>query len=118
MRPDSNEPPVYVYIEGDDSDSLWDSQTCIEVLQCPSPNYDYNLVSEEWEMNQDVYMADLRARRNIELTRIDKYMISDYPISAEDLVIVETYRQDLRDCPNEAVFEDRVLPSCPTECEA
>ena len=39
----------------------------------------------------------LRNRRNIILNETDKYMISDYPITPENLEIIKTYRQNLRD---------------------
>ena len=117
MRPDSNTPPAYSYVVCEDTDYLWNPDTCIEVPERPSIDYDYNFDEEKWEVNQIEGMADLRFKRNIELARVDKYMLSDYPISAEDRVIVETYRQALRECPDKEKFIDRVLPDCPDICK-
>ena len=41
----------------------------------------------------------LRTERDACLTVTDKYLLSDYPISAEDLATVKAYRQALRDLP-------------------
>jgi len=46
MRPDSNEPPAYSYVVGEDTDYLWDSETCIEVDPQPTINHIYNMISE------------------------------------------------------------------------
>jgi hypothetical protein len=72
---------------------------------------------EEWVLNETYYMTDLRGRRNLELARVDKYLMPDYPITEENLAIVKTYRQDLRDCPNAELIADRVLPDCPEICK-
>jgi len=117
MRPDSNTHPSYSYVVSEDTDSLWNSETCVEVPIRPSPDYDYDMDAEEWVLNQDRYMIDLRCARDIEIARVDKYMLSDFPISAENKGIVETYRQELRDCPDKEVFADRILPECPDVCK-
>jgi len=113
MRPDSNTPPAYTYVEGEDTDSLWDPNTCIEVPKQPSMNHVYNMTTEEWELLEEYYMTDLRAKRDALLIESDKYMLSDYPISAEDKVLIETYRQTLRDAPDHPLLKDRVLPKFP-----
>ena len=41
----------------------------------------------------------LRTERDARLAVTDKYLLSDYPISAEDLATVKAYRQALRDLP-------------------
>jgi hypothetical protein len=117
IKKDNNNPSKYLYCTGSDTDGMWNPDTCIEVLPQPSVNYVYNFEKSEWELDRDKYMADLRAKRNQELNRVDKYVLSDFPISAEDKLIVLQYRQDLRDCPDKEVFEERVLPECPDICK-
>ena len=39
----------------------------------------------------------LRNRRNIILNETDKYVLPDYPITPENLDIIKSYRQQLRD---------------------
>ena len=39
----------------------------------------------------------LRNRRNIILNETDKYVLPDYPITPENLEIIKSYRQQLRD---------------------
>ena len=41
-----------------------------------------------------------RARRNQLLEESDKYLLVDYPISAENLEKIKIYRQELRDFMN------------------
>ena len=39
----------------------------------------------------------LKNKRNLILNETDKYLLSDYPITPENLEIIKTYRQNLRD---------------------
>lgn len=43
--------------------------------------------------------ARLRTARDARLAATDKYLLSDYPISAENLAAIKIYRQALRDLP-------------------
>ena len=43
------------------------------------------------------FLNELRLKRNSLLMETDKYMLPDYPISAEDLEKMKVYRQELRD---------------------
>jgi hypothetical protein len=117
MRPDSNTPPQYSYVVGEDTDCLWNADTCIEVTPQPTINHIYNMDTSAWELSETCYMVSLRYKRDSELKRTDKHTFADYPISADDLVTVKTYRQALRDCPNKEAIEDRVLPECPEVCK-
>ena len=47
--------------------------------------------------------------RNQLLAETDKYMLPDFPISADDLLIVKQYRQALRDFTN----NDYIMPDKP-----
>jgi len=113
MRPDSNKPPIYAYCEGDDTDYLYDPKTCIDVPKCPSPSHRWDNIAKEWKLDDTAYMSELRAERNLELERTDKYMILDFPIVESDRIIMQTYRQELRDCPDKPDFKDRKMPPCP-----
>ena len=113
FRADSNTPPQYSYCEGLDTDWAWLNGDHIEVPQKPSNNHVWNNTSEEWEINETKYMAYFRSLRNAELLRTDKFMVSDYPITAEDKTTAETYRQTLRDLPAEEDINDRVMPEVP-----
>ena len=117
MRPDSNEPHAYSYVVGEDTDYLWDSETCIEVDPQPTINHIYNMISEAWELSEVAYMSDLRSKRDLELVRVDRYVLSDYPITEENRAILVVYRQALRDAPNQELLVNRVLPECPQVCQ-
>ena len=45
-------------------------------------------------------MKRARNIRNELLNKTDKYILSDYPISIEQQMIIKTYRQELRDFIN------------------
>jgi hypothetical protein len=51
---------------------------------------------------------EIRNNRNTLLSDSDKYMISDYPISVENKALMETYRQSLRDIPDQVGFPSSV----------
>jgi hypothetical protein len=61
---------------------------------------EYNLLSNKMMLKQ---------RRNIILSETDKYMLSDFPITPEQLELVKTYRQALRDFTN----NDYIMPVKP-----
>lgn len=42
-------------------------------------------------------IINLKNKRNSILIETDKYLIADYPITPENLIIVKEYRQALRD---------------------
>lgn len=50
---------------------------------------------------EEKLLAQLRSIRDVRLDATDKYLLSDYPISAIDLVAIKTYRQLLRDLPSQ-----------------
>ena len=51
----------------------------------------------------------LKNQRNLILIETDKYLISDYPITPENLIIVKEYRQALRDF----TLNNYILPDKP-----
>ena len=64
-------------------------------------------------MNSDevlkVYYQIMRNQRNDLLKNTDKYLLLDYPISQDDLLIIKQYRQQLRDAPE----NNFILPTPP-----
>ena len=59
------------------------------------------------ELQMDAEEA-VRAKRDYLLAKSDYLLAADYPISAEDLAAVKTYRQALRDVPQQSGFPDAV----------
>jgi hypothetical protein len=64
-------------------------------------------LQEEYNLLSNKMM--LKHKRNGILGETDKYMLSDFPITAEQLEIVKTYRQALRDFTN----NDYIMPVKP-----
>ena len=50
--------------------------------------------------NNEHFLKRARNIRNELLNRTDKYILSDYPISLSQQMIIKTYRQDLREFIN------------------
>ena len=49
------------------------------------------------ELTDEEKLDAIRIVRNSLLSDTDVYMVSDYPISDENLILMKTYRQELRD---------------------
>jgi hypothetical protein len=52
-------------------------------------------------MNNEYLLKRARNIRNELLNRTDRYILADYPITNEQLIIIKEYRQQLRDFINE-----------------
>lgn len=65
-------------------------------------------LSQEFHIN--IYIKQLRERRNKLLVETDKYLINDYPISADNLIKIKQYRQELRDYMNKPELYKEYIP--------
>ena len=62
---------------------------------------DWDEEAGEWVVDLEVWLDTLiRPERNKMLADTDKYVLPDYPISAQNLEQVHLYRQQLRDFPD------------------
>jgi hypothetical protein len=67
-----------------------------------------NISQLQEEYNALAHKIALKNKRNLVLAETDKYMLCDYPITPENLEIVKTYRQKLRDFTNnDYIFPDK-----------
>ena len=72
--------------------------------------YYYRMESEEFiKEREEIFKLSMKFKRNILLDETDKYLLSDYPITPENLEIVKIYRQALRDITN----NNYILPDKP-----
>lgn len=60
--------------------------------------------------------SQVRAQRDAMIAETDYLMMSDYPISDEDKALVETYRQALRDIPEQEGFPSEVQWPVAPQC--
>lgn len=67
-------------------------------------------MSEEPEIDIEAVRKEfLKNKRNLILAETDKYLLSDFPITPEQLIIVKEYRQALRDFTNNNyILPDRI----------
>lgn len=96
------------YIEALTTDILWDSITCTEVPKKNSVFDKWNYTKKEWEIDDVEFMKDLKAKRDNELKRTDKFVLVDYPFDENDKIIALEYRIALRNC-----LQYKKLPDCP-----
>lgn len=69
---------------------------------------DYYEVVTIPEPSDEERASIVRSQRNTKLEATDYLLVSDYPISAEELEEVKTYRQALRDIPEQSGFPKNV----------
>jgi len=60
-------------------------------------------------VREEMKKVNLIFTRNRLLAESDKYMLSDFPITPENLEIIKQYRQELRDFTN----NDYIIPDKP-----
>ena len=69
-------------------------------------NADNWMVGDKDGLDFDARLLKLIRRiRDLELEATDKFLFEDYPISAEKLTEMKTYRQELRDIPDNGPFD-------------
>ena len=57
---------------------------------------------EEPAQTAEAIFEALRAARDVRLAATDKYLLADYPIRADNLALVKTYRAALRALPEQS----------------
>lgn len=60
------------------------------------------------ELEKEQKAAEIRGKRNVDLAATDVFMISDYPLTAEQAAAVRAYRSALRDLTKQDGFPDKV----------
>ena len=77
--------------------------------------YNWNDEIDEWETTLALKKEWVRFYRNPELSRTDKFILSDFnaEFTEEQQVEIATYRQALRDVPDHETIEEIVMPDCP-----
>jgi len=67
--------------------------------------------------NDDLFISIQRIERNKLLNESDKYMLCDYPITSNNLLLIQQYRQDLRQYMDNTYFTSNIIfhnfPSLP-----
>lgn len=102
------------YVVGYEGDNIYNPATCkIVPIKPTDGGYVWNNSTDVWELTMASQQAYIRGMRNPELARTDKYLIEDYPITAEHRAGAITYRQELRDAPDKATPQEMVMPVCP-----
>lgn len=106
------------YVEAQsNADPLWNPNTCIEVPKKPDIWYYWNNTSKIWEESLGSKQDWIRPIRNNELSRTDKYVLEDYPLTAEEKAGTLIYRQQLRDVPDKLTPAEIEMPACPPYLE-
>ncbi len=102
------------YVEAQDGDPIYNPKTCILVPKRPTDGgYVIDLKTKTWVLTMESQKNYIRTLRNPELTRTDKYVLPDYPISEKHLAGAITYREELREAPDKSTPEEMKMPVCP-----
>ncbi len=67
------------------------------------------LTPEFLEFINNTNISNLRNQRNKLLNESDKYMLPDYPITSNNLILIKDYRDKLRNFTN----NDYIIPQFP-----
>ena len=96
-------------------DGAYDEKTCILVPERPTPYHKWDNDKKEWVTDIEDKKEWIRPIRNIELTRVDKFVMPDFfsEFTEEQQGEITTYRQALRDAPDHETIEEIVMPDCP-----
>jgi len=58
--------------------------------------------------DDSLFVSIQRIERNRLLNETDKYLISDYPITSNNLILIKQYRQELRDYMDNSYFTSNI----------
>jgi hypothetical protein len=99
------------YCEGYIPDGAYDAD-CILVAQRPNLWSRWNNDTQSWCDEDSCKINYLRPVRDIELSRTDKFLISDYyaTFSSEQQAQILSYRAELRNFSTDPPYD---LPTCP-----
>ena len=59
--------------------------------------------------DDSLFVSVQRIEKNQLLNETDKYLMSDYPITSNNLVLIEQYRQDLRNYMDSIYFSSNIV---------
>ena len=59
--------------------------------------------------DDSLFVSIQRIERNRLLNETDKYLISDYPITSNNLILIKQYRQELRDYMDRTYFSSNII---------
>ena len=59
--------------------------------------------------DDSLFVSVQRIERNKLLNETDKYLISDYPFTSNNLILIKQYRQELRDYMDRIYFSSNII---------
>lgn len=101
------------YCEAPEKDPLYNPNTCIIVPKKPHEGSIWNNITKQWDWTIEGQQNYIRPIRNIELDRTDRFILPDYPITPEELLVAKQYREKLREVPDKITPQEMVMPECP-----
>jgi len=102
------------YVEGYEGDNVYNEETCTLIKKKPSDGgYTWDSKLSDWKLSIDEQKKYIRSLRNPELSKTDKYMFEDYPITAEQRAELISYRQSLRDVTDKQTPQEITMPTPP-----
>lgn len=105
-------PSDAVLISEEDYNNIFTSQSKGKIIQ--SDDKGYPIVVSPPPPNVDQLLEQIRQKRDSLLYSTDKYMITDYPLTAAKKNEWKTYRQQLRDFTSNVNLKNIVWPIPPS----
>jgi hypothetical protein len=106
-----------LYVEGsfDDTKYYIDNKLPVEIPEKPSPYALFNFNTKEWVLNSNLAIIDVSKKRKQLLVSSDWTQIPNNPLSTAQQEVWATYRQELRDIPQQSGYPFNVVwPVAPT----
>jgi hypothetical protein len=105
------------YIEGSFDDSIFYIENGIPIQMPDKPNnyYVFDYTTKQWVIDQDLAISEILPKRNSLLLQSDWTQIPNNPFTSEQQAAWATYRQELRDIPEQSGYPYNVVWPTPPQ---
>ena len=105
------------YIEGSYNDSTYfiENGIPIQISEKPNDYYIFDYTTKQWVIDQDLAINLVLPQRNFLLSKSDWTQIPNNPLTPEQQAAWATYRQELRDIPEQSGYPYNVVWPTPPQ---
>jgi hypothetical protein len=107
----------YMIVDGPVDNTLFkvENQQIVALPPSPGPDYVFNFTTNQWEIDTPRVTGQVLQQRNDLLYASDWTQIPNNPLTPEQQTAWATYRQELRDIPEQSGYPYNVIwPVAPT----
>ena len=105
------------YIEGsyDDSTYYVENGIPIQISEKPNDYYVFDYTTKQWVIDENLAINEILPKRNYLLLKSDWTQIPNNPLTPEQQAAWATYRQELRDIPEQSGYPYNVVWPTPPQ---